>query len=79
MIMMLIKRLNKTDKIKETFKVIIGKELTELFLKNDVLLLADILEKLFEVSADAFGINPLYCVNLPGYTWQWGLKKTVVK
>ena len=29
-----------------------------------------------QVSVNEFGINPLYCVSLPGYTWQWGLKCT---
>ena len=26
-----------------------------------------------------FGINPLFCVSLPGYTWQCGLKYTDIK
>ena len=25
------------------------------------------------------GINPLYCVSLPGYTWQCGMKYTDIK
>ena len=29
-----------------------------------------------KVSVNEFGINPLYCVSLPGYTWQCGLKYT---
>ena len=33
-------------------------------------------EKLIKVSVNEFGINRLYCVNLPGYTWQCGLKYT---
>ena len=33
-------------------------------------------EKKIKVSAGDFGINPLYCVGLPGYTWQCGLKYT---
>ena len=28
------------------------------------------------LSVNEFGINPLYCVSLPGYTWQCGLKYT---
>ena len=31
-------------------------------------------EKFIRVSVNEFGINPLYCVSLPGYTWQCGLK-----
>ena len=29
-----------------------------------------------KVSVNEFGMNLLYCVNLPGYTWQCGLKYT---
>ena len=30
-------------------------------------------EKFIKVSLKEFGINPLNCVSLPGYTWQCGL------
>ena len=53
-----------------------GVELTQLYLKSDVLLLACVFEKLKKTSVNEFGINPLYCVSLPGYTWQCGLKYT---
>ena len=33
-------------------------------------------EKFLKVSVKEYGINPLYCVSLPGYTWQCGLKYT---
>ena len=36
-------------------------------------------EKFREVSVNAFGINPLYCVSVPGYNWQCGLKYTGYK
>ena len=58
------------------FNVKNGKELTEIYLKSDVLLLACVFEKFIKVSVNEFGINPLYCVSLPGYTWQCGLKYT---
>ena len=35
-------------------------------------------EKFKKVAVNEFGFNPLYCVNLPGYTWQCGMKKTVL-
>ena len=60
------------ERTKENIKS--GEELTELYLKSDVLLLACVFEKFIKVSIDEFGINPLYCVSLPGYTWQCGLK-----
>ena len=53
-----------------------GEELTEVFLKSDILLLACVFEKFIKVSVNEFGINPLSCVSLPGYTWQCGLKFT---
>ena len=36
-------------------------------------------DKNIKVSNNEFGINPLYCVSLPGYTWQCGLKWTGIK
>ena len=48
-------------------------------MKTDVILLADIFEKFNNVSVKEFGINPLYSVSLPGYTWQCGLIYTNVK
>ena len=53
-----------------------GEELTEIYLKSDVLLLTCVFEKFIKVSFNEFEINPLYCVSLPGYTWQCGLKYT---
>ena len=53
-----------------------GEELTETYLKSDVLLLACVFEKTIRKSVDEFGINPLYCVSLPGYTCEGGLKYT---
>ena len=53
-----------------------GEELTELYLKSDVLLLACVFEKFVKISVNEYGINPLHCVSLPGYTWQCGLRYT---
>ena len=63
------------DNIKR-FNIRNGEELTEIYSKSDVLLLACVFEKFIKVSVNEFGINPLYCVSLPGYTWQCGLKYT---
>ena len=60
----------------DKFNIKNGEELTEIFLKSDVLLLACVFEKFIKVSVGEFDINPLYCVSLPGYTWQCGLKYT---
>ena len=53
-----------------------GEELTEIYLKSDVLLLTCVFEKFIKVSVGESRINPLYCLSLPGYTWQCDLKYT---
>ena len=68
--------IERTMDIIKRFKIKNGEELTEIYLKSDVLLLACVFEKFIKVSVNEFGINPLYCVGLPGYTWQCGLKYT---
>ena len=68
--------IERTKKIIKKFNIKDGEELTEIYLKSDVLLLACVFEKFIKVSFNEFGINPLYCVSLPGYTWECGLKYT---
>ena len=63
--------IERTKEIIKIFDIKNGEELTEIYLKSDVLLLACVFEKFIKVSVGEFGINPLYCVNLPGYTWQY--------
>ena len=47
-----------------------GEELTQLFLKSDVILIVDVFEKYIEVSVKEFDINPLYRASLPCCTDQ---------
>ena len=68
--------IQRTMDIIERFNIKNGEELTEIYLKSDVLLLACVFEKFIKVSINEFKINPLYCVSLPSYTWQCGLKYT---
>ena len=68
--------IQRTMDIIQKFNIKNGEELTEIYLKSDVLLLACVFEKFIKVPVNEFGINPLYCVSLPGYTWQCGLKYT---
>ena len=56
-----------------------GEKLSKLYCKSDAILLADVIEKFVEVSFEEYGINPLYCVSLPGYTYQCALKYTDFK
>ena len=43
-------------------------------MKSDVLLLACVFEKFIKLIVNEFDIYALYCISLPGYTWQCGLK-----
>ena len=56
-----------------------GGELTQLYLQSGVLLIACVFQKFIKVSVIKFDFDPLYCVSLPGYTWQCGLKYTGIK
>ena len=68
--------IQRTMDIIERFNIKNGEELTEVYLKSDILLLACVFEKFIKISVYQYDINPLYCVSLPGYTWQCGLKYT---
>ena len=73
------KEIERTKKIIEMFNIKDGEELTKLYCKTDVILLADGFEKFVKVSTKEYEINPLYCVSLPGYTYQCALKYTDIK
>ena len=68
--------IERTMDVIKRFNIKNGEELTEIYLKSDVLLLACVFEKFIKVSVNEFGINSLHCVSLPSYTWQCGLKYT---
>ena len=70
--------IERANEIIEKFNIKNGEELTEIYLKSDVLLLACVFEKFIKVSVNEFGFNPLYFVSVPGYTWQCGLKYTEI-
>ena len=55
------------------------KELTMLYLKNDVLLLTNIFQNYIDTCKKAYGINPLFSNSTPSFTWKAGLKMTGVK
>ena len=56
-----------------------GEEFTKLYLKSAVTLLADLFEKFVKVSTEEYGINLLYFIFLPGYTYECALKYTDIK
>ena len=71
--------IERTREIIKPFNIKKGEELTKLYCKSDVILLADVFEKCVKVSKEEYGINPLYCVSLPGFTYQCALKYTDIK
>ena len=71
--------IERTRGIIKIFNIKNGEELTKLFCKSVVILLADVMEKFVQKSLDEYGNNPLYCVSLPGYTYQRALNYTDIK
>ena len=74
-----LEEINRTQEIIKKFNVKNGQELTELYLKMDVLQLAEVFENFVEKTTLEYNINPLYSYSLPGYTWKAGLKLTNIK
>ena len=71
--------IDRTNEIIKLFNIKNGRELTELYNKADVILLADIFEKFIKVPISEFGINLLYHISIPGTTWSNGLKYTKIE
>ena len=71
--------IERTKEIIKLFNIKDGGELTKLYCKSDVILLAEVFEKFVNVSTEEYKINPFYCVSVPGYTYQCALKYTDIK
>ena len=71
--------IERTKEIIKLFNIKDGEELTKLYCKSHVILLADVFQKFVKVSFEEYGINPLYCVSQTGYTYQCALKYTNIK
>ncbi|XP_039303155.1 uncharacterized protein LOC120357221 [Solenopsis invicta] len=54
-------------------------EYSDIYLKTDVLLLADIFEQFRDKSMQSYGLDPAHYYTLPGYTWDAMLKKTGIR
>ncbi|XP_024885115.1 uncharacterized protein LOC112463153 [Temnothorax curvispinosus] len=54
-------------------------EYSDLYLKTDVLLLADIFENFRDACSASYGLDPAHYYTLPGYTWDAMLKYTGVR
>lgn len=66
-------------KIWNTFNCKTFKDYHDIYLKMDVLILADAMETFREFFLKNHNIDPAYCYSAPGLTWQCGLKYTGVK
>ena len=73
-----VNEIERTKQIIKIFDIKTGEKITKLYLKSDVILLADVSEKFVNLSTKEYGINPLFCISLPGYTYQCALKYTGV-
>ncbi|XP_018378038.1 PREDICTED: DNA polymerase-like, partial [Trachymyrmex cornetzi] len=52
---------------------------SDLYLKTDVLLLADVFENFRDTCIESYGLDPAYYYTLPGYTWDAMLKYTGIR
>lgn len=59
-----------------TFKVKTLKEYTHIYLKADVMLLADIFEKFRSQCLQIYELDPAHYYTTPGYSWDAMLKQT---
>ncbi|KAL6416777.1 hypothetical protein ACFW04_014854 [Cataglyphis niger] len=66
-------------KVWERFRVQTLGEYSDLYLKTDVLLLADIFENFRDACMTSYGLDPAHYYTLPGYTWDAMLKYTGVR
>ena len=74
-----LEEINRTQENIKKYDLKNGQELTMLYLKRDVLQLADVMENFVEKATLEYDINPLYSYSLPGYTWKAGLKLTQIQ
>ncbi|KAL6419452.1 hypothetical protein ACFW04_011401 [Cataglyphis niger] len=66
-------------KVWERFRVQTLGEYSDLYLKTDVLLLADIFENFRDACMTSYGLDSAHYYTLPGYTWDAMLKYTGVR
>ena len=71
--------IKRTQQIIDKYNITTPQQLTMLYLKVDVLQVADVFENFVESSTREYNISPLYSYSLPGYTWKAGLKLPNIK
>lgn len=72
------KKYKFAQKVWNTFNIRSMREYTQLYLKTDVLLLADIFENFRDNCIRLYEIDPAHYYTLPGYSWDCMLKHTQV-
>ena len=70
---------NHAEKVWKVFNCKTLKDYHDLYLKVDVLILADAFEKFRKFFLDHHEIDPVYMYSAPGLTWEAGLKYTDIK
>ncbi|XP_060573311.1 uncharacterized protein LOC132731192 [Ruditapes philippinarum] len=73
------KEYKHAQKVWEYYNYKILQDYHELYLKTDVLILADAFEKFRKFFLKHHEIDPCYCYSAPGLTWQCGLKYTAIE
>ncbi|XP_070155804.1 uncharacterized protein [Polyergus mexicanus] len=63
----------------ERFRVETLGDYSDLYLKTDVLLLADVFENFRDACMRSYNLDPAYYYTLPGYTWDAMLKHTGIR
>ena len=70
---------SRDDSVWDTFKMNTMGDYHDLYLKTDVLLLADLFEKVIKRCLDYYGLDPCHYVSAPGLSWDAMLKITGIK
>ena len=73
------RRTRADKKVIEMFDFKNDEELTQLYLKSDVIFISWCYWNFQKRTFKEFDFKLLYCVGLPGYTWRGGLKCTDIK
>ena len=71
--------MERTKQINKSFKDKNLVEITRLYTKTDIILLADVFENFIKVSTENYGCFPLNCVSICSYSSQCCLKYTDIK
>ncbi|XP_045466456.1 uncharacterized protein LOC123675190 [Harmonia axyridis] len=63
----------------KTFKIKSLGEYSDLYMKTDILLLADVMENFRKTALETYKLDPAWYYTMPGYTWDCMLKYTKCK